>query len=355
MQEIRKREKDESPPSWEKKHATREDVCRAVGVSTATVSRALNNEPGVGPELRQKVLAAAKKLNYVPQAAARNLSRAKSDTLGVVFQDLTSGWLLTIFRGIINRASGDYQVLNSLSTREGDEFDLPNKMLAARQVDGLIWLDMRVTPTMIGRIKKLAVPFVLLQHRVDDPAVNTVCIENRHGAYDAVHHLLELGHRDLLIIAGARDNADSERKLVGVRHALRDYDVTIPLEDILQGHHVGTHAVSALSKRLAERSSPPEAIFCFNDEMAIAVLFWLREHGLRVPEDVALVGYDGILEAKYVGLTTVETPMYDMGVLGAQRLIELIEDPSGEQKARHIVLTGQLTVRDTCGAHLKQS
>lgn len=337
-----------------RKHATRDDVCRLAGVSTATVSRVLNDNPNVRPEVREKVLAAARQLNYVPHVAARILSRARSDTLGVVFQDLTAGWFLTIFRGVMNRASGSYHILNALSTRAGDEFDLPNRMLTGGRVDGLIWLDLRVTDRTIAKIKAVGMPFVIVQRNVSDPDVSAVYIENRYTAADAVRHLLDLGYRRLAVLTGPPESEDSHAKMAGVEMALRERELALRPEDVLVGHHVATHAVKALTERM--KIGPlPEALFAFNDEMAIAAVLWLRERGIRVPEDVAIVGFDGIPEAKYLGLTTVENPLYEMGVIAAQTLIDTIEDPSGKREARHIVLNGRLCVRETCGARLRQA
>ncbi|MFH0909287.1 MAG: LacI family DNA-binding transcriptional regulator [bacterium] len=335
------------------RRATRDDVCRAAGVSTATVSRALNNKKGVGPELRAKILKSVRELNYVPQAAARHLSKARTDTVAVVFQDLTSGWFLTIFRGIMARCSGLYHVLTALSTREGDEFELPNRMLAERRVDGMIWLDPRVSPRMVAKVRDLGFPLVLIQMPVADPKVGSVLIENRDGSYEAVRHLLQLGYRQIVLVTGSRSSPDSMQKLEGAQRALREFNVDIPAGNILEGHHVAAHAVKALAARL-DAGPRPEAIFAFNDEMAIAIVLWLRERGLDVPKDIAVVGFDGIPEARYVGLTTVETPLFDAGVLAAQMLLEALAAPTGEGKARQVVLRGQLCIRDTCGSKLKR-
>ena len=325
-----------------------EEVCDALGVSTATVSRVLNNKPGVGAELRKKVLAAVKELNYVPRAAARQLSSAKSDTIGVAFQDLTAGWLLTIFRGIMSRASGRYHVITSMSAYAGDEYEVPSRLLAERRVDGLIWLDPRATVQLIKRMKSQSVPFVVLQRQIADPDINTIAIDSAQGAREAVTKLLDCGYRKLLLLTGPRDDADSLRKLDGARQALRQFNVDLPAEHILEGHHVGAHAVRAISDYLAAGQPLPDAIFSFNDAMAIAVLHWLRGRGIRVPQDVALIGFDGIDEASKAGLTTFETPMYEMGVLAAQTLMDAIDLPASERKPKQLVLKGNLVIRETC-------
>ncbi|MBN1269441.1 MAG: LacI family DNA-binding transcriptional regulator, partial [Kiritimatiellae bacterium] len=288
---------------------TLKDVCARAGVSKATVSRVLNNRTGVGPEVRKRVLNAMKQLGYAPQAAARNLSRARSDMIGVVFQDLTSGWMLNIFRGVMHVASSThYNVMTALSTTLGDELDLPRRLLTEGRVDGLLWLDPRVPNKSVIEMKKLDLPLVVLQRNIADPDINSVAIENTQGAHQAMSHLLGLGYRDILLITGGEGSEDSEERYRGALQALREKDLALKPDRVIVGHNVGPLAVRALQDYLDGGQSLPEAIFAFNDDMAIAIMRWLRKKGHRVPEDVALVGFDGIVEAEYMGLTTVETP-----------------------------------------------
>ena len=179
--------------------------------------------------------------------------------------------------------------------------------------------------------------------------IYTIAIDSAQGAREAVAHLLKCRCRKLLVLTGPRADPDSLRKLDGMQQALRESNVELPAENILEGHHVGAHAVRALSNYLAAGRPLPEAIFAFNDAMAISVLHWLRGRGIRVPQDVALIGYDGIDEAKQAGLTTFETPMYEMGVLATQVLMDSIGLPAGERKAKQLVLKGNLVIRETCG------
>jgi len=331
------------------------DVCKAAGVSKAAISYVLNDKPGVSPEMRRKIKSLMRKMGYLPTPAARHLSLARSETIAAIFQDLTAGWLLTVFRGIAAQAAeSKYQLIAALSSQYGDEFKLPTEVLARASVDGFLWMDPRVRPVLVKRFKKQPIPFVVIQGHIDDPEINTVSIENSNGAYDAVRHLLQLGYRRLMLMTGQEDNVDSLDKLAGARRALREFGVTLPKEYILNGHHVASYAVEAMNA-FAESGRPmPEAIFAFNDDMALAVLRWLRDRRLRVPEDVALVGFDGVDEAKGAELTTVETPIREMGMTAAKLLIETIRTPPEQRKSKHILLDGHLAVRKTCGAHLRQ-
>lgn len=332
------------------------DVCEKAGVSKATVSRVLNNRAGVGKEVRKRVLAAMKKLHYTPQAAARNLSRARSDMIGVVFQDLTSGWMLNVFRGIMHVASSThYNVMMAISTTEGDESELPKRLLAEGRVDGLVWLDPRVSDDAVIEMKSLDLPFVVLQRNLKDPDINSVAIENTQGAHQAMSHLLDLGYRDILLVTGGEQSEDSRQRYAGAMQALRERNMEPRPNRVLVGHNVGPLAVRAFQNYLDDGHKLPEAILAFNDDMAIGLIRWLRRKGRRVPEDIAVVGFDGVEEAEYIGLTTVETPMYEMGVLAGQILIDLMSDSISAQRARQVLLRGNLRIRETCGASLRKA
>lgn len=325
------------------------DVCRVAGVSKSTISHVLNDKPGVGVETRQRVREVIRKMGYRPRPAARHLSLARTDTIACVFQDLTPGWLLNIYRGILSKAAElKYHVVTALSVWEGDQFELPTNVLGTASVDGLLWLDPRATPELIRRFKEQQhMPFVVLQGHLDDADIATVSIENTRGAYLAVRHLLSLGRRRLLLVTGQEDNVDSREKLLGARQALREAGVKLAPENMVNGHHVDDFAVRAVDAFLKAGHPLPDAIFAFNDNMALAVMRWLRERGIRVPGQVAVVGFDGIDEARPAGLTTIETPMREMGMMACQTLVELIHTPPSERKAPHLLMGGTLAARDS--------
>ncbi|MFH0909473.1 MAG: LacI family DNA-binding transcriptional regulator [bacterium] len=328
------------------------DISKELGVSIATVSRVINDKPGVGARLREKVMAVVRKHKYMARVGARDLISGKRGTLGVVFQDLTAGWLLTIFRGVLTKCTlAGYHVVTTLSIREGDETDLPEAVTAGQRVDGFVWLDPRLKHEHIEQVKAQGIPFVLIENYSDEAEVSSVSVENTHAACLAAKHLLGLGHKNLLVITGPKDDPASQQRLAGVQLAMKETGIQLPEDNILCGHYDGLIAVDVLSTYL--RSHPlPAAIFAFNDGMALALLHWLRAQGHRVPEDVAIMGFDGIDDAQKENLTTVETPMKEMGILATQLLVQMVENPGEDRQVQHILLKGKLAVRDTCGAHL---
>ncbi len=336
--------------------ASLDEICRAAGVSKATISNVINNKPGVSQETRQRIQSLIRKMGYAPKPAARHLSLERTDTLAVVFQDLTPGWLLSIYRGILAKAAElKYHVITALSVWEGDQYELPTNVLGTASVDGLLWLDPRLTPELIRRFRnEQHMPFVVLQGHVDDPDISTVSVENTRGAYLAMKHLLELGYRRILLITGQDDNLDSQEKLRGAQQALAEFALPLDPEMAVNGHHVDDFAIRAVEDFLKAGHPLPEAILAFNDNMALAVMRWLADQGVKVPEQVAIVGFDGVDDARRAGLTTVESPIRELGMLAVQLLVDMVRTPIQERRGQHLIMAGTLAVRKTCGAHLKQ-
>lgn len=325
--------------------ATQLDVAREAGVSEATVSRVLNNNPRVHEVTRARVLAAMKRLDYAPSSAARNLSRNRTDAIGVVFHQMASGFFATVMAGIDAEArESGYHILSAFSHERRGERDVCYRMLDETRVDGLIVLDAALEQEMIDRLKEYSQPFVLVQREPDDPTVNTIAVQNGEGAYRAVQHLLSLGYRDILVVKGPSGAQDAQLRLAGCQQALKESPGTTA--HFVEGHFNPERALQAF-RAYREEHGLPRAVFALNDAMAIAILKELRHTGVRMPGQVAIIGFDGIDSAEHLELTTVETPMEELGAGAVRLMIRQLEDP--EHKAEHIQLGTRLVVRETCG------
>ncbi|MFH0880710.1 MAG: LacI family DNA-binding transcriptional regulator [Lentisphaerota bacterium] len=332
------------------KRATLLDVSRAAGVSKATVSNVINNKPGASPKLRKRIQQLVKTMEFVPRPSARHLSLNRSDTVAVLFQDLTAGWLLGIYRGILAQASeSKYNVVTALSTREGDEYELPTSVLGTASVDGLLWLDPRVEEQLVLKFRKAypSIPFVLIQSRVRLPGLITVSIENEKGARLAMRHLLEQGRRQVMLITGQEANRDSQERLRGAQQALQEFNLHADPRYILNGHNNHAATLEALKAFHRDGHPLPDAVFGFNDTMALAALRWFRDQRIRVPEDVAIAGFDGTDEAQVAGLTTIETPIRNLGVMAARLLVEQIKNSGASPSSNNVVLEGTLRLGTT--------
>ena len=325
------------------------DICAHTGFSVATVSRAMNNKPKVSKEARATIFKAIRDLGFTPNAIARMLSRKQTDIIGVIFHQMTSGFYATVMSGIdLEARSRRLHVLSTIVHHADPERDGYYDMVGEARVDGLIVLDSTMDAPTLERLKSYRRPLVLIEPSINDPRISTISSANEQGAYLAVRHLLKLGYRDLLLVLGAPEACDTRLRLSGCRKALAEQGLSMRRVDTITGYYSAHEAVVAFRKYLRERKKRPRAIFSFNDDMALSIMKELRLTGVRVPDEVAVVGYDGIEAADYMGLTTIRTPMLEMGHEAVKLLAARIENPAA--KATHVVLKGELIVRESCGA-----
>lgn len=325
--------------------ATIMDICRETGVSIATVSRVLNKSTHVLPETRAKVLAAIARLGYKPNAAARNLSARRSSTLGVIFHQMTSGFYATVMSGLELEARGQgYHVLITLAHHADPERTRYFDMLDEARVDGLIILDSTLDAATIARLKSYGRPIVTIQKKPADPELAAVSCANEDAACAVVEHLLSLGRRDLLLVTGPAEAEDSNLRMEGCLRALRKHRLSPEKVRVICGKYSAHEALLAFRKHRKEKGLP-QAIFCFNDDMALAIMKELRITGVRVPDQVAVAGFDGLEYADYTGLSTVQVPMMDLGREAVRLCVERLRNPAAP--ARHVILPCPLVVRES--------
>lgn len=272
----------------------------------------------------------------------------KPSTLGVVFHELTSGFYSLIMTGIdLEAFKLGYQLLITVSKPLMPGQRSPYDILEKARVDGLIVLDATLTPETLARLKDSGRPMAIIQNTFSDDAISAVVADNIGGAYQAMKHLLGQGYRKLLIVAGSPAVEDSDLRMRGCEKALAEYGMTINDVGVIVGDYQASEALHAL-RNYRERHGLPRAIFAFNDEMALAILKEFRQRGIQVPDEVAVVGFDGIDAADLMGLTTVKVPMVDIGREAIRLVAERIENPA--VPPRHVVKETTLVIRESCGA-----
>ena len=293
------------------KHATIRDVARAAGVSVATVSRVLNDTDPVSPATRERVLAAAAELDFVPHSGARSLSTRRTDTIGVILPDLHGEFFSELIRGldVATRARGLHLLL---SHSHGD----PNEALAVlramrSRVDAMVVMSPYADEGVLAAAVGGRTPVVLLGSGGEVGGHPRFEIDNVAGAYAMTTHLLDAGYRRIAFVAGPSGNIEASQRLAGYRAALAAHGQIV--EQVVQGDFTQASGDRAARRLLAE--ARPEAIFAANDMMAIGCLQALREAGLRIPADIALAGFDDIPIARFVDppLTTVGVPIAEIG------------------------------------------
>lgn len=329
--------------------STIRDVARAAGVSVATVSRALNNHSRVRSETRARVTQAAVQLDYTPNEAARSLITSRTHAFGVLLPDLYGEFFSEVLRGVDLRARRDgYHLLVSSSHANGE--DLVGALRAMRgRIEGLIVMAPDVDTAALVQAAGTGIPLVLLDPGVRAVGCDSISIDNTAGAAAAVDHLVSLGHRRIATITGPESNADAKQRLAGYRKALAARGITADPAYVATGDFTEPSGYAAVARLLAIRPRP-SAIFAANDYMAIGAMSALTQAGLRIPEDMAIVGFDDIAMARYLNppLTSVHVDLLDLGARAVQRLVDTKNGVTSRRRSE--VTPATLVVRQSCGA-----
>ena len=330
--------------------ATIKDVAREAGVSVATVSRVFNESGPVSEETRRRIREVAARLQYAPHAGARSLITSKTNTIGVLLPDLYGEFFSEVIRGMDQAAQRrGYHLLVSGSHDAREEIEAALVAMRGR-VDGLIAMSPHLDPPSLVANVPASVPVVLLNCVVDAQNYDALTIENRAGAYAMVRHLATLGHQRVAIIRGAEGNYDATERLLGYRDALRDLSLAARAEWEVPGDFTEASGYRAIAPLLALRDRPT-AIFAANDAMAIGALSALREVGLRVPDDMAVAGFDDIPLARYMSppLSSVHVAIAELGARAVETLLHAIDSKNMHTRA-HQQLPTALVIRRSCGA-----
>jgi len=323
--------------------ATIKDVARHAGVSYTTVSHVLNKTRPVSCDARQRVLAAAEALNYVPSALARSLRSKATGSIGLIIPNNTNPYFSEVARGIEDccYAAGYSVILCNSDDDPAKQRDYLNVLLTKR-CDGLIVATLAQTDGEL--LRKMKVPTVLLDRAPKELSIDLVAVDNAAGGVLAAQHLLALGRRRIACIAGPQGLDISEERVAGMRRALADAGMTLP-EQLLRYADFTSAGGYEAARALLSRGEVPDGIFCCNDLMAIGTLRAAAELGIAVPQALSVVGFDDIDLARFVHppLTSVAQNTRRLGQLTAQCLLERIADPA--RPIERQTITPELHVR----------
>ncbi len=328
---------------------TIDDVARQAGVSISTVSRVLNHTVPVSDEIVAKVQAAMRDLRYTPRAAARNLATARTNTLGLVLAELVGDFFGPLLRGIESVAvEQGYDLLISTAGRRGPQDQLPNSF-NKHNADGLLIFAGCLTDEGVRDTHARGVPMTLLhQTPPDHLPIPCVTIENKAAARALVEHLIvQHRRRRIVLLTGAPGNEDGRWREMGYREALTQHKIPIREKLIAPGHFDRHIAQAAIEQMLRARVSF-DAVFAGDDEAAVGVYAALRAANLKIPDDVAVVGFDdqGLAQVLQPALTTVHVPIEQVGSAATRCLIQLLQDAQPELLT---LLPTTMIVRASCG------
>lgn len=343
------------------KKTTIKDIAAAVGVSPSAVSAALNNRavPRLSPETKQRILQAATAMRYKPNYVARSLVSRKSHTLALIVTSILNPYYPELAKGIEDQAySLGYNVFLCNTDNDPGRNERQIELLLGKGVDGFIVASAVYKDPMLAYLLKEEVPLVLVNRTLEDDEVGQrvdhIVLDNVRGAYIAMDHLYRLGHERIGILAGQMNTSTAVERTVGLKRAQADYGFRFDPGYFIECNFNMEQAYQATMKFISMKHRPT-AIFAQNDHMAIAAREAILKSGLKVPEDVALVGFDDIAIASLQGieLTTVSQRKYEMGALAVKILCDKIQGKLPPMTNK-IKLDPTLIVRKSCGYGMQQ-
>ncbi len=329
---------------------TMADVARRAGVSKMTVSRVINQQPGVSEKIRARVAKSIDRLSYVPSQRGRSLAVGRSNLLGLLVLDVTSEWVwsLIVGAGQAAEAIGYQLVLRTTGPGEVASFDTRKPLFGGDLVDGLIIISWLVPVTFALELAQRHFPVVLIDAYARPDGVNWVSADDRAGARAATLHLAQLGHRRIGFIGGGEQPYLARQRLLGFRDGLATSGLDENQVAIAHGDF-SRKSGHRLARDLLRRRPRPTAIFAASDPMALGVFDAAYELGLSVPADLSVVGFDNTPMATHVNpaLTTVARSYHEMGAASVRLLVETAGQAARISPARQIDLPTELVVRQS--------
>jgi LacI family transcriptional regulator len=324
---------------------TIQDVAKTAGVSVSTVSRVLNGKLDVASETQDRIRSVIDDLGYTTNLAARSMRSFKKNMVGLIMPDIAYPFAIEVMKGV-NRAIAesefDLLVYTTGDVRKSGRASHEQKyvsLLSNSITDGVI-----IVAPVTGAFLTDA-PIVSIDPLMSDPNYPSVHATNYQGATDAMNYLLGLGHTRIGFISGRAELESSNRRLKGYRDAMEKAGLSIDEELIASGDYT-TETGAKCAKELLSLDHPPTAIFASNDQAAMGVFQVAQEMGLRIPEDLSVIGFDNIMESKYMRLTTVDQFISEMGFVATQMLIKLINGEALETQTYQ--MQTELVTRSSC-------
>ena len=342
-----------------KKQTTLSDIAATVGVAPMTVSRVINRNGYVSEETRERVLSVVKEMNYRRNGLARSLKRQRTDTIGLVLGDISNPYSTELARAVRQTATvNNFNLFICISEHSAEEDIAAFESLTSHSVDGLI-VATRANDAGDDYLKSIAennVPVVVIGRDFFDERIDYISADNLQGGFEATQHLIDLGHKRIGFIGATIDNGAKLKRLQGYLNALKKHKISID-ERLITGRREVKTGVPGYSteeigyegmKRLLSLPNPPTAVFARNDFTAIGAMTAVKEAGLNIPQDIAIIGFDDIPLAVHTSpaLSTVRQPMRLQGQIAAEMLLKKIESNENYEREER-VLNCELIIRES--------
>jgi LacI family transcriptional regulator len=330
--------------------ATIIDIARELKISASTVSRALHDHPSISDETKKAVTQLAARLNYQPNLLALSLLNKKTNSIGIIVPEITSYFFATVINGVQDMvASAGYNLMISQSNESFQEEIKIINALSFVRVDGFLVSPSSETTSVehFNKLQQNSVPLVIFDRDCAGFEGDKVLVDDYDGALQAVEYLVRTGCRRIAHIAGPPRLSIAEHRRNGYLDALRQNNIAIDEELIVRTKGFSPeHGMEAV-RSLLQRTPLPDAIFAVNDGVAIGAMAVIKESGLRIPEDISIVGFDDEPYSSYFtpSLTSVWQPVYDMGMLSAKILLDRFSSEGTARDFRHEILKPELMIR----------
>jgi len=331
---------------------TLRDVARRARVSIATASRVLGGYGYASQRARERVLRAARALDYTPNAVARGMVKRRTHTIGVIVSDNANPFFAMVVRGVEDVLRGHgYAVMLCNTDEDPAKEDVYLRLLREKQVDGLLLAPSGLPTPNLRLWLRAGLPLVLVDRRLAGVHADAALVDNKEGARSAVQHLIALGHRRIGMIGGPQQVFTGQERLTGYYEALRDAGIK-PDSALVRLGDFKQHSGHRLAQEFIRMRPRPTALFVANNLMTIGAVMALKEMGVAIPGEMAVVGFDDMEWASILTprLTAVAQPAHMLGTSAAQLFLQRLEHPDRPQQ--EIILKTRLVIRESCGAGL---
>jgi len=334
---------------------TENDIAKMAGVSQTTVSRVLNDHPSVKDSTRQKVLSAIKEIGFTPDPIARSMVTNRTGTIGLIVGDISNPFYAETAKIIIGIARiNGYDVILCDTDHDSDSLQKEIKMLLNRRVDGIMIASVNRWDTYVSELYKTGFPIILFNRTTDDSKLHSVILDNERGAQIAVSHLVNLGHKRISFISGPSKYSTFYQRLEGYKLALEKHYLPFT-EEMVFHENLSYKEIEKFVRNIFSINDPPTSFFASSDHMAIFVMNAVARIGLKVPEEISIIGFDDIdiSSNPYINLTTISQQKKKMAISALEILLSLIENEEPMKKPIQVTIAPELIIRGTTA--MKQS
>ncbi len=327
---------------------TIKDIAKLAGVSHTTVSRALNDSPLISEDTKKRITSIAKELNYTPNYNAKSLVLDRSYNIGLFFSTIHEGTSSNFFYEVVRGVNGIVHKEFNLIVSGIDDY-INFHSINKKHFDGIIVMSQSTKDdSFIYNILEKSIPLVVLNREIQAAPITNILSDDQKGAYKAVEHLIQRGHKKIAIIEGKKGFKSTQERKEGFLQALIRYNIPMNKDFIVEGKYDLESGYRAM-QQILNLSSIPTAVFCSNDDMAVGAMKAIAERGLKIPENISLMGFDDNVFSSFLSpaLTTVKRPIEEISKEGAKKLLELI---GGKQIEREIIyMNTELQLRESVG------